>query len=194
MSDFGKLTALVHKMGPAGRAQLNRVGSNAAAAHVQRHIHSYARGKHFTATDLGAPRTGHFEKGAAAITSRSSADSAEVVIPIPGISRAFHDITITAPTKNGKKYVTIPKHSAAYGQTVEKLRARGWKIFRPGEKHCLLGYRQKGEKPVMLFTLAEAVNQRKDPRLLPTMHELGNTFARAQKAEIERVLRKAKRQ
>ena len=191
MTDFGKLAALMNKMRPAGRAQLNRVGANAAMARVQRHIHSYARGKHLTAATLGAPPTGHYEKGAAAITANSTADRAEVLIPIPGIGRAYHDIVITAPTRNGKRYVTIPKHRAAYGQTVEKLRARGWKIFRPGNKKVLLGYRHKGDEPVILFTLAEAVRQRRDPRLLPSQQDLGNTFAGAIKTEINRVLAKA---
>lgn len=191
MTDFGKLAALMNKMRPAGRAQLNRVGSNAVMARIQRHIHAYARGKHQTATTLGAPPTGHYEKGAAAITASASAERAEVLIPIPGIGRAYHDIVITTPTKNGKRYVTIPKHRDAYGQTVEKLRTRGWKIFRPGNKKVLLGYRHKGDKPVILFTLAEAVHQRRDQHLLPSQQDLGNTFAGAIKTEINRVLSKA---
>jgi len=193
MSDFGKLAALVNKMRPAGRAQMNRVGANAAAARVQRHIHGYAMGKHFSATTVGGSPTGHFEKGAAAITSSSSADSAEVVVPIPGIGRAFHDISLTTPTRFGKNYLTIAKHSASYGHTVSELKSRGWTIFRPGKKLCLLGYKQKGDKPVMLYTLAQAVKQRQDHSLLPSKAELAKTFAQAQKLEIERVMRKAGR-
>lgn len=193
MSDFGKVTALLRKVRPAGRAQLHRVGAHAAMVQVQRHIHRYAPGKHYTATSLGAKATGHYEKGAAAITSTATADRAEVSIPIPGIGRAYHDIVITTPTKNGKKYITIPKHGAAYGQTVEKLRLRGWTIFRPGDKKILLGYRQKGDEPVILFTLAEVVNQRQDPKLLPSQQDLGNTFAGAIRDEIIRVMRKAGR-
>lgn len=193
MTDFGKLAALMNKMRPAGRAQLNRVGAHAAMARVQRHIHGYAMARHFTAARLGAPQTGHYEKGAAAITSTATADRAEVSIPIPGIGRAYHDIVITTPTRNGKRFVTIPQHREAYGQTVEKLRLRGWKIFRPGEKKILLGYRRKGDQPVILFTLAEAVHQRQDPRLLPTQQDLANTFSGAVTAEINRVMRKAGR-
>jgi len=189
----GKLRALANKMGAAGRAQLNRVGVNAAAAKVQRHIHGYAICKHFSADDLGAAPTGHYEKGAAAITANASADLAEVVIPIPGITRAFHDIRLSTPTRHGKNFITIPKHRDAYGQPVEKLRLRGWKIFRPGNKQCLLGYRQKGEKPVMLYALAKSVNQPQDTRLLPTRHDLANAFLTAQKLEIQRILRKAGR-
>lgn len=191
--DFGKLEAIKRAMGSAGRAQLNRVGVNAATAKVQRHIRSYAMGKHNSATLLGASHTGHYEKGAAAITSSSSADKAEVVIPIPGISRAYHDIHHTTPTKYGKNYLTIPKHRDAYGHTVPELKTRGWKIFRPGKKLCLLGYRNKGDKPVMLYALAKAVKQPKDPRLLPSIEDLGKTFSTAQKLEINRVLQKAGR-
>ena len=193
MSDFGKVSALLQKIRPAGSAKLNRVGAHAAMVRVQRHIQRYAMGKHFTATSLGAKATGHYEKGAADITSTATADRAEVLIPIPGIGRAYHDIVITTPTKNGKKYITIPKHGEAYGKTVEKLRARGWTIFRPGEKKILLGYRQKGDEPVILFTLAEVVSQKRDPKLLPTQQDLGNTFAGAVRDEIIRVMRKADR-
>jgi len=193
MSDFGKLRALMGRMRPAGRAQLNRVGANAVTARVQRHIHSYARGKHFSAASVGGTPTGHYEKGAAAITSSSSADQAEVVIPIPGISRAFHDIRLTTPTRYGKNFITIPKHREAYGHTVTELKTRGWTIFRPGKKQCLLGYKGKGMKPVMLYALAKAVKQPKDPSLLPPKAQLGETFAQAQKLEIERVLRKSGR-
>jgi len=193
MSDFGKLAALTAKMRPAGRSQLNRVGVYAAMATVKRHIHGYAMGKHFSATRLGASPTGHYEKGAAAISCNANADMAEVIIPIPGIGLAYHDIVITTPTGKGKNYVTIPKHRDAYGHTVAELKARGWKIFRPGDKKCLLGYRRKGEKPVMLYTLAEEVKKRKDTRLLPAKEELGRVFARSQADEIRRVMRKAGR-
>lgn len=193
MSEFGKISALLEKMRPVGRSQLNSVGVHAARVRIQRHIHRYATGKHFTATSLGGKATGHYEKGAAAITSSASADHAEVSIPIPGIGRAFHDIVITTPTKNGKKYVTIPKHGAAYGQTVEKLRMRGWKIFRPGDKKILLGYRHPGDEPVILFALAETIRQNQDSKLLPTLKEIGSTFAGAVRDEIERVMRKAGR-
>lgn len=191
MSDFGKLHALVAKMRPGGRAQLNRVGVNAALVKVQRHIHGYAMGKHFSAAKVGGKATGHYEKGAASITCSSDANGAEVSIPIPGIGRAYHDITLTTPTRFGKKYLTIAKHAASYGHTVEWMRLRGWKIFRPGKKKILLGYRNRGDKPVILFTLAERVRQKKDPRLLPTKLELGVTFANAQAQEINRVIRKA---
>jgi len=93
---------------------------------------------------------------------------ADIIIPILGIGLAYHDIVLTTPTGKGKRYLTVPKHRAAYGHTAAELKMRGWKIFRPGTKECLLGYRQKGDKPEMLFALAEAVKKRMYPRLLPS--------------------------
>jgi len=196
MSDFGKLAALTAKMRPAGRSQLNRVGVYAAMATVKRHIHGYAMGKHFSATRLGASPTGHYEKGAAAISCNANADMAEVIIPIPGISRAYHDLIIRPIRANR---LTIPINAVSYGHTCSELKARGWKFFSPPKGHehedIIFGYRGKGKNRVVkpLYLTKTVVEQRKDPRLLPSKPELGRVFARSQADEIRRVMRKAGR-
>lgn len=179
-----KIRALMDAIGPANRIRLNSVGAKALEVKVRRHIAHYAPMKHFTASSLGARRTGHFEKGANRIASDATPEFGRVTIPIPGIGRAYHAIKLDTPTATGKRYFTIPKHAAAYGSTVGELRRMGWKIFRPGQKKILLGYRQKGEKPVILFALAERVEQRQDPSLLPTEAECSRTVCEAVKNHI----------
>lgn len=174
-----KIRALIDVLGPSNRQRLYAAGAKALEVKVRRHIARYAPMKHFTALNLGARRTGHFEKGANRIASDATPQFGRVTIPIPGISRAYHAIRLDTPTARGKRYFTIPKHAAAYGSTVEELRRMGWKIFRPGKKKILLGYRQKGEKPVILFALAEKIRQNQDPSLLPTEAECARTACEA---------------
>ena len=192
MKDFGKLTALMNALGPSNRQRLNAVGAKALEVKVRSHVARISAGRHSSAGRLGASPTGHYRKGMRGIAGHATANGGEVVIPIAGISRAFHDITLTTPTREGKKYLTIPKHAAAYGHTVPELKRRGWKIFRPGKSLCLLGYRNKGEKPVMLFALAEAVHQRQDPSLLPSREQCASIVSQAMTADINRRLANAR--
>jgi len=188
ITDFGKLAALLRIVKPAGRRRLYKVGTYEACYLVKRHVRKIGFQRHATASRLGAQPTGHFDITRHAIVPRVTGDGGEIKIRIPGIGRARHEITLTTPTSRGRKFLTIPEHPAAYGKTVETLRRRGWKIFRPGRAKILLGYRRKGEKPVKLFALAEQAHFRKDPSLLPTDAEIGNAAAAAMAAEIRRVL------
>ena len=192
MSDFGKLSALLRVVGPTGRRRLYEVGTYAAANLIRRHLRTISFQRHFTAQSLGASPTGHYDVSRHPITPRVVGDVGEIEIKIPGIGRARYDIRLTTPTRHGKKYLTIPKHAAAYGKTVETLRRRGWKIFRPGDKKILLGYRRKGDKPVILFALAEKANMRKDPSLLPTDAAIGAEANSAMAGEVRRVMEKAR--
>lgn len=198
----GKVAALIGACGDAGRSHLHTVAANALASQIQRHIAFYALRKHGTALTLGGTPTGHYEKGAAAITSDATAEGGTVHIPIPGIQRAWHDIILTTPTKNGKNFLTIAKYGSVYGHTVSEARAMGWKIFRPGRRKdgtyskkapkILLGYRNKGDDKELLYTLAEKVRQPKDPSLLPSKENMAKTAADAVVKEIFRIIRKAR--
>ncbi len=189
MSDFGKLAALLRVVKPAGRRRLYEVGTYAAGNLVRRHLKAIGMQRHNTASRLGAKPTGHFDVSRHPVTSRVEGDDGLIEIAIPGISRARRDLTIS-PVRS--RLLTIPKHAAAYGHTVETLRRRGWKIFRPGKKKVLRGYRNKGEEPVILFALADSAHQKHDPSLLPTDADMGRTAAEAMTKEIRRVMSAAK--
>lgn len=188
MEGMGKVQALMSMLGSSNRKSLHAVGAKHLENLVRRHIARYAPAKHASATALNARRTGHYEKGANRIASSATADGGEVTIPIPGIGRALGDVVVTAPTKNGRRYLTIPKHAAAYGSTVAELKRQGWKIFRPGKAQILLGYRNKGDRPVTLFALAEKVSQRKDPSLLPSEAECSAAVCKGIAAAVNRRL------
>lgn len=185
---FEKLQALMSALGPSNRQRLNAVGAKALEVEVRRHVSRLSAGRHASSASLGAKPSGHYRKGMRGIAGHANANGGEVVIPIAGISRAYHDIIITP---NGKKYLTTPKHAAAYAHTVPELKRRGWKIFRPGSKLCLLGYRRKGDEPVMLYALAERAKQKKDPTLLPSQSYCSRIVGTAITNEVNRRLKNA---
>lgn len=207
IQDFGKLTALMNALGPSNRQRLNAVGAKALEVKVRSHVARISAGRHSSAGRLGASPTGHYRKGMRGIAGHATANGGEVVIPIAGISRAYHDITLTTPTSEGKQFLTIPKHAAAYGHTVPELKSRGWTFFRPPAdgakliskkprrfdkyKNCLMGSKN-GEKPVIMFALAEAVHQRQDPSLLPSQAECAQVVSSAMTADINRRLSNAR--
>lgn len=99
-------------------------------------------------------------------------DNIAIDIGIPGISRAYHDITIT-PT-NGK-FLTIPVNPIAYGYRVRDLESQGYNIFRPKGKN-VLGYSDADNTFVALYALCTSVFQPQDPSLLPTDEEIAIAF------------------
>ena len=133
----------------------------------------------------------HIENAIGSVVPHADAAHGEVVIPIAGISRAFHDIRLTTPTRNGKNYLTVPCDKESYGHTVDWMRRRGWKIFRPGKAKILLGYKRKGDTPKKLFTLSEGHTLKQDPSLLPTEAEASKIVVKSIATECRRIIRNA---
>lgn len=201
-----KLATVLESVGPVWRQQLYSVGANALANEVKRHIRHEAPRRHNTAYRLGGKPTNLLQKGASRVTVWNASDQgASVLVPIPGITRAFRDLTITP--KEAQK-LTIPIAGAAYGHRVRELKREGWKIFRipakgskmitqPGEhprkfdryKDLLAG--THGDKNVtFLYALKKQVVVRKDRNLLPADEKvtevINRAIARTIKRELER--------
>jgi hypothetical protein len=104
------------------------------------YLRAIAQESHKTATSLGAKPTGHLERAAENVTSRSDAESATVGVTSAGITRAFRALLIEP---KGSGWLTIPMHKLAYGHTVEQVsRAIGQRLFRPLKK----GAKAKGSR------------------------------------------------
>lgn len=159
-----------------GRRQLFSVAANAVRILVRNHLSRIAPRHHMSAHRLGATPTGHIEKGARATHFTASSDSAEVIIPIAGLSRAFRPLTITPRTANA---LTLPVSSHSYGKRVGELRANGWNIFRPKGKDTLWGKLQDEDDAVPLYVLKKRVQLKQDRSLLPSDAELGGTASKA---------------
>ena len=197
--------AVMGALRPESRAEVYSVAGRAVMNHVQRHIRSYMRTKHGSAHARGARPTGHYEKGAAAITMTADQSGAEVRIPIPGLKRAWEDMPIRPGP--GKDFLTLPKAAIAYGRKVTEVRALGWKVFRPAAQgahltqksprqyseyqNIYLGYKGD-EAPTLLYTLVDGVVQRRDPSLLPSQGEIAETGWNAIWKHIQKAVAKAR--
>ena len=171
-----------------GRRQLFSVAANAVRILVRNHLSRIAPRHHMSAHRLGATPTGHIEKGARATHFTASSDSAEVIIPIAGLSRAFRPLTITPRTANA---LTLPISSHSYGKRVGDLRASGWNIFRPKGKDALWGKLQDEDDAVPLYVLKKRVQLKQDRSLLPSDAELGGTASKAMLDYIQRTTRRS---
>lgn len=182
--------ALMGALRPESRAELFSVAGAAVKNAVQRHIRGYMRTKHHSANALGARPTGHYEKGAAAITMSADQSGAEVRIPIPGINRAYDDVHIRPGP--GKRALTLPRAAVAYGRKVAEVQSLGWTVFRPKGTNWLMGRRDGDEAPMLLYTLVGGVVQRRDPTLLPTQGEIAETGWKAIWRRIQSAVSKAR--
>lgn len=159
------------------RKELFSVGANALASGLQRYLRREAGRRHSTAGRLGAKPTGIISKGAARITAQSSCNEAIVSVPIVGIARAFHDLTIKP---RAAKALTIPIAAAAYGHRVRELVRMGWTVFRPQGKDFLMGKRRDGDgEGVALYSLRKSVVVRQDRTLLPSDDQVSATITNA---------------
>lgn len=190
--------AMIRALSPEARTDLHAAAAEALAEFVGAHIRSYAGTKHATAQSFGASPTRHYEDGAAAISTAADASAGTVTIPIPGISRAWGDVTIRPGA--GKTKLTIPAKSGGsevYGKTVKMLKAAGWRFSSgrkgtPQEKLLFGRFRDEKESKVM-FILKESVTQRRDPSLLPERDALARHAGRAIVRRVLDIVRKARR-
>lgn len=181
-----RLQRILGDIGPATRRALFSAGANALRIEVRTHLRREASIRHNTARRLGATPTGHIEKGAARVTSRSTSNGGEVHVPIAGISRAFHDLDIR-PTKASA--LTIPVAEASYGHRVRELKRMGWDIFRPKGHDVLMGRNNDGDDPEPLYALKKHVVVRQDRTLLPSDERVGEVINKAVYTAIEGMLK-----
>ena len=168
--------------GEARRSILSRAASRVSEL-VRRHItETAAPTHHATADRLGANRTGFLEEGArSGVTPHATSDEAEVLIRVPGISRAFRDLTVTPKNANA---LTIPLDALSYSRRASEVRALGWSIFRPKGKNVLMGTKDGETKT--LYALVKSAHLRQDRGLLPDDEEISSTAKLSIKQYLQR--------
>lgn len=182
---------------PAGRRLLFSAVGNAVSKLINDHLKRIAPTHHKTAERLGATPTGHLEKRT---SFASDGSSATVTIPIPGINRAFKDLSIVP---KDKPYLTLPLSSVAYGHRAATVRGLGYMIFRPAAKGAhknaqggfsvyqdlLMG--TKDGETIPLYLLKKRVKQKQDRSLLPSDAEIGAAATSAITGTIDRITKGA---
>lgn len=99
--------------------------------------------------------------------------SGEVVIDVPGITRAYKDLHISA--KNSK-YLTIPLHKAAYGKRATEFKDLFFVKKKNGNKFLA---QKNGTGITFMYLLKNSVHQKRDNKLLPSDETFANNiFAR----------------
>ena len=186
------LAKFVRALKPESRKNLFAAAGSAIQNLINNHLKRIAPSHHKTADRLGATQTGHLEPPA---RFHATADYAEIIIPIPGINRAYKNLS---RVPKDKPYLTLPISSVSYGRRAGEVRRLGYMIFRPAAKgsHRLAegGYSQyqdilmgsKENETIPLYLLKTRVNQKRDPSLLPSLDRISQTAGVAMMAIIGR--------
>lgn len=115
--------------------------------------------------------------------SQTSA-SGEVIIQVPGVTRAYRDITIVPIAR---KFLTIPTHVSAYGKQARDFTD----LFSIKGKNGL--FRKEGTSIVMMFALAKKAFQKQDRTLMPDdttlLKNVGSRFLKYVDSEVDRQIK-----
>ena len=192
------VSKLMAAFAPETRASMHALAADELAETIGAHIRRYAMSKHATARRFGAQPTRHYENGVGRISTSADSSRGEVVIPIPGISRAWGAVEITPVRANRLTIPITPGGQTVYGKTVGELRALGWKFFQGPRGHesedILFGYRGKGKAREVkaMFVLKTFVRLEQDASLLPTQEALSKKASNAIIREVMEVVKKAR--
>lgn len=174
--DLSGIDRIREKMDPT---RLSEAGATSLRRIVQRHL--VALNRHKTRDWLNARSstvavsTHRYQEGAARTRIETGHGLATVVIPIPGISRAFHALNI-AP--KDKAALTIPINSIAYGKRAIKLQDEGWKLFRGKGKARRVLFGSKNGEVRGLYALLSRVRVQQDRSLLPSDQQVNAAVQR----------------
>jgi hypothetical protein len=162
---------------PGGKQRLNaRMGARVVDT-IREHLLRVSPQKHETAQRLGARPTGHLTRGLQGVRPALLQEDVEVQIPIPGIRRAFEDLTIV-PRRS--KYLTLPARAESYGQRARAFDDLKFIPLKGGKVPVLAkvevseeagkrpGTTRKVRELVVFYWLKKEVTIRQDRDLLPS--------------------------
>lgn len=161
-----------------------RAGQTSLRTVVADHIDMLAATRHDTASRLGASPTGHYDSNKV-YAGNIDGNTADVVVAIPGINRAYQDVDIFPVNA---KALTIPLHSTAYGMRVSELKSRGIKVFRPKGTN-VLGMKDEGGNFTALYALCSSVHQPQDRTLMPDDETMLEATREGMVAYVDMILR-----
>lgn len=103
-----------------------------------------------------------------------------VVVDVPGITRALHDLNIRP--KNGK-YLTIPLHRSAYGISARDMSGL---FYVKNKKGTEMLAKNDGGALVVMYILKTQVHQARNPNLLPSKQAMFSSIISRLKKYLDR--------
>lgn len=185
--DFVELTVTINDAGlrrrlaliasPDTMRRLNGDMGRVVLEKTKDHLDAMAATRHKVADRLGAEHSKFYEyasgrlagspRNQTTVLENVSEASATIAIKnTPGLSRAWHDLTIR-PVE--KRALTLPISRVSHGKRVADLRREGHEIFRPKGTNILAENSGKSKNARMrpLYALVGRVTVPKDEGLLP---------------------------
>lgn len=99
-------------------------------------------------------------------TGTANGATGEVVVDVPGVTRAYHDLTIKPKTA---KKLKIPLHRQAYGMSDANL-----KYVKTESGAEFLARIEADGALAFMYVLKDQVHQKQDPSLMPTDQTMAN--------------------
>lgn len=170
--------------GEASRARLHQAMAEAVREATRDYLIVEAGKRHATADRLGAERSGHLEQAWRAVEKspiESSATGATLSINVPGLNRAFEDVTIVPKTA---KALTIPVDRIAYARRAGEFgnQLYIWKSKTTGNAFLAMRQADKQARPLLLYLLVRSVTQHQDRTLLPSDEQWQDAGGKAAEA------------
>lgn len=167
-------------------AKLARGGATELAAITQRYLMRLNRHKTIdwlnARSKTTARPTHRYRTLAEGVRTETVGGKSVVVIPIPGISRAFRTLNI-AP--RNKPFLTVPVNSIAYGKSVADLRGEGWQMHRGKGRASVILFGKKDGEVRGLYALLKHVRVPQDRSLLPSDAQITSAVQRGAKSYIK---------
>lgn len=179
-----------------GRVEMVRAAGYEVQRSTADYLRQLAQTRHDTANALGATPSNHLAQAAEKVTQATVSvasgtgieTQAEFVLDHPGMSRAFHDVTIRP---RNAKALTIPIAAIAYNRRAGQfdglfvLGGRGADVGRN-----LLCRRLDDGTIEPLYLLVRSVTQKQDRSLLPSAEEWNEAALRGARTYLDMVLPK----
>lgn len=182
IEDEGAKRKLARIMSPDMMRRLNESIGGRVLEKTKDHLDKMAATRHKVADRLGTPYSKFYEyasgrlagspRGQTTVLEDVSDKGATIAIKnTPGLSRAFHDLHISAKKA---KALTIPISRVSHGKRVADLEREGHDVFRPKGTNILAETSGKGKNARMrpLYALVRSVTVPKDEGLLPKRAEI----------------------
>lgn len=157
-------------LGPENRAELNTSAALAVREVTRGYLLEQAGQRHATADRLGATHSGHLEDAWRAVEGspiEADGSGATLVLNVPGLGRAFHDVTIVP---KAAKALTLPVAALAYNRRAGEFgdQLYVWQSRTTGNAFLAMRQADKQARPLLLYLLVRSVTQEQDRTLLPS--------------------------